>query len=74
DFLQPEEQAVFDKLVAGATGWKSSAPTRGHADGFSYTLTLWMADGSSRTVTFGDDDGHPAAIDALLNWLRARGT
>lgn len=53
----------FSALPARFTG-------RPHPDAYTYRLTAWNADGA-RTVEFSDDDGHPAALDALLDWLLA---
>lgn len=38
-------------------------------DAYTYRLTAWNAAGP-HSIEFSDGDGHPDALDTLLNWLQ----
>jgi len=61
--LQLLQTSNFSTLPARFSG-------HAHPDAYTYRLSAWNADGV-RTVEFSDDDGHPAALDAVRDWLLA---
>ena len=68
--LSEEERGSLDRLLKNSDFFNQ--PSRfsetGHPDTFEYRLTCdW--DGQTHTVVLHDQDGHPATLDALVEWI-----
>ena len=74
--LSAADRQKFDELTRNAPLAPPAAPASKAPipDGFTYRLTVKLAGQPERTLTFGDQDGHPASLDHLADWIRARGS
>ncbi|MDY7791648.1 protealysin inhibitor emfourin [Burkholderia ubonensis] len=76
DRLTADERQRLEELVANAHLEHQATGTVNlpFPDAFTYRLTVKMPGCPERTVAFADQDGHPAALDELADWVRSRGT
>jgi len=74
DSLSEADRRKLDALIHGARLDQQPAQFSKSAvpDAFSYRLTVKLPGQPERTVTFRDQDGHPASIDNLADWIRSR--
>jgi hypothetical protein len=72
--LSKTEHAELEKLIRGADIMRQPEAFRGQPipDSFEHKLTVAYGK-RTRTVVFHDQDGHPASLDSLVNWIKSHG-
>jgi len=71
DGLSPARRRQLDRLLT-AVDPQAPGLAAGSTwpDAFRYELTLTGREGDPVTLRFADQDGHPAWLDALADWVR----
>jgi hypothetical protein len=69
--LSANDRAELERLLKNAdvVGQPETFTGARVPDSFEYRLTVSYAN-RTRTLIFHDQDGHPASLDALVNWIR----